>query len=270
MLCVIRQIKIIIYYGDLMLGIIKGDNRYKYLKEFYSCILSDDLHELYNIDYLLLPFKGIDSLGIISGTSIFLEDILKQNSIRMIFVGHISNKLIELQNKYGFKIYELLIDDTFVKENAFLTAKCIITHLSNSDLEIADYSYLILGYGNISFYLAKLLKAYNAYPSVLTFNSLEKKYASLENYKCITDIKKNYDIIINTIPSNLDLNYSMLINSRVIDVASYPYGFNHNDIDKYKINYELLAGLPSRYAPASAALLIKKILDKNILSCDLI
>lgn len=258
----------IIYYGDLMLGIIKGDNRYYYLANMMDCIFSSKLDELYNIDSLLLPFKGVDSSGIIFGTDLNLEDILKQNSIKYIFTGNSNNKLENLKKIYGFILVEILKDDTFVRQNAFLTAKGIIDYLNSGYKELSDLSILVIGYGNIGYYLAKLLNSYRAKFDVLSFNEMEKKYVSLANYNLVKNVDCFYDIIINTIPFNIDIDYLKLKGSRIIDVASFPYGFNHKEIDEYKLNYELLSAIPSKFAPMSAAYLVKNVIDKHISSWD--
>ncbi|MDE6661053.1 MAG: hypothetical protein K2J93_04475 [Anaeroplasmataceae bacterium] len=74
---------------------------------------------------------------------------------------------------------------------------------------------------------------------------------------CIIDI-------INTVPYNLDWDYSKLTDKRIIDVASAPYGFDINKINDYKIQYEIVGAIPSKFAYISAANIIKKYIENYV------
>jgi len=89
----------------------------------------------------------------------------------------------------------------------------------------------------------------------------EEKYVILEGYKHVKAIDKSYDIVINTIPNNIKVDFNRLKKSRVIDVASPPYGFNIDDIIKNNINYEVLSAIPTKFASNSAAKIIKNFLE---------
>ncbi len=242
-----------------LIGIIKGDVRYTYLSQLLeNSILSNELKDFYDIDRLVLPFKGINNEMLIYGTNINILDILQNNRINVIYTGNANVKLKKLCDKNGITLYEMLNDLHFTQENAFLTAKGILYLLHRDFKDISDENILILGYGNIAFYLAKLLKAFNTDFKIYPNNEIEKKYITLEGYKLLPDLTKLNNIIINTIPSNLDIDYKNLKNCRVIDVASAPYGFDAIKIEQDNINYEIWAAIPSKFAPVSAAEIIKK------------
>lgn len=157
----------------------------------------------------------------------------------------------------------MLKDSKFVRENAFLTAKGLLYFIHQGNKELSDRKVLIIGYGNIGFYLAKLLTSLNVDFDIYTQNPIEKKFIELNQYHNVNDIKDTYDIIINTIPNPMDINYEVLKNSRVIDVASPPYGFNLDKIQTYGIHYEVISAIPSKFAPISAANLIKKFIENH-------
>ena len=103
-----------------MLGIIKGDNRYEYLSFMVDSVLSNELVDFYNIDELLLPFSGIDEYYNIKGSNINILDILRVNDIKAIYVGHASDKLVDLCKHKNILLFEILKDEDFIIENAHL------------------------------------------------------------------------------------------------------------------------------------------------------
>lgn len=246
-----------------MLGIIKGDLRFTYLNEIIKdSILSNNLNDFYNIDKLLIPLNGINSDYNIKGTNINIKDIIKNNSINTIYTGNANKELIKLCLEHNITLYELLKDNGFVIENAYLTAKGIIHYMHDYLNDIKDYRVLVLGYGNIGFYICQLLKSNNTSFSVYTENTLEEKYILLNNYKLEKNITDDYDIIINTIPFNLNVDYSRLSHTKIYDVASSPYGFAIEEIVKNNIKYEVVSAIPSKYAPYSAAKIVEKYIKK--------
>ncbi|MDE6407218.1 MAG: hypothetical protein K2K48_01575 [Anaeroplasmataceae bacterium] len=245
-----------------MLGIIKGDIRYEVLAQLMSAKLSSELYDFLDIDVLLLPFGGIDEDYNIKQSKLNLLDILKENAIKTILVGNANSKLKELCEQKNIKLIELLKDYRFVIPNAKLTSMGIIDYLSRKNLAVSDQKVLIVGFGNIGFTLAELLKANDCSFSIYPTNEAEEKYAHLLGYS-ITDFK-DYDVLINTVPYNLDWDYASLRGKRIIDVASAPYGFDINKIYEYGICYEIVSAIPSKFAYASAANIIKKYIEKYV------
>lgn len=246
-----------------MYGIVKGDARYQKLAEMLPSKLSSDLSDFIHIDQLVLPLAGIDEYYNIKQSNLNLLDILRENDIKTIIVGNANNRLKELCSDRKIHLIELLKNQTYVKENAFLTAMGIISYISSGNRSISDYRFIILGYGNIGFYLAKLLKAYQAEVQVFSCNDLERKYIDLEGIQ-LADFK-NFDIVINTIPANLDWDYQKFVGKRIIDVASAPYGFDVTKINELGIRYEIVSAIPAKFASESAAKIIKKIIENEVI-----
>lgn len=226
-------------------------------------ILSDCLHDFFNVDSLLLPLGGVGYDYIIKGTDLSLLDILAISKIKEIYTGEANENLKNLCIRENINLIELLKNDDFVMQNARLTAKACLYLIHENDTEISDYKILLMGYGNISFYLAKLLKELNCSFEIFTENDIERKFAMLEGYECINKIKKSYNIIINTIPKNVNLDYNSIVDARIIDLASKPYGFDIEEIVKRNIRYDILSMAPSKFAAKSAANIIKKIIENN-------
>ena len=245
-----------------MLGIIKGDIRYEALAQLMPAKLSGELYDFLDIDVLLLPFGGIDESYNIKQSKLNLLDILKENAIKTILVGNANSKLKELCEQKGIKLIELLKDYRFVIPNAKLTSMGIIDYLSRKDQAVSDQKIVIIGFGNIGFTLAELLKVNDCKFSIVPMNEAEEKYAHLLGYE-ITDFKE-VDVIVNTVPCNLDWDYPKLRDKRIIDVASAPYGFDIHKINEHGIRYEIVGAIPSKFAYISAANIIKKYIEKYV------
>lgn len=226
-------------------------------------IISSDLHDFFNVDRLLLPLGGIGYDYIIKGSELSILDILSIAKIKTIYTGEANDNLKSLCIRENIKLVELLKEDEFVMENARLTAKACLYLLHEGDIEISDYNVLLMGYGNISFYLAKILRELKCSFDIYTENAIERKFCMLEGYKCIKEIKKSYNIIINTIPKNVILDYNSIVDARIIDLASKPYGFDAEEIAKKNVRYDILSMAPSKFAAKSAAKIIKKIVQNN-------
>ena len=248
-----------------MLGIIKGDIRYHYLNEMIdNSILSDKLDELIMIDELLLPIGGISRNYVVKGTSLNLKEIINQNCIKRIYTGKNSKELSELCAKNNIELINFF-DSECVINNARLTAKGIIHYIHFWVKDISNYKVLIVGYGNIGYFLSELLNSYGASYSIYSESLFEKKMLSLEQKRIENKLNGgSYDIIINTVPANLNWDYGTLRNTRIIDVASEPYGFDIAKIDEYSLKYEIYSAVPSKYAPYSAAQIIYNSLKKYI------
>ena len=187
--------------------------------------------------------------------------MLKQNSIKRIYIGNTNNKLEELCKEYNIELIPF-INGIYEIENAKLTAKGIIHYLGNDELDISDYKVLVVGYGNIAYYLCEILDVYEVEYSVLTLNPLENKYLRLNKKNIKNELNAvGFNLIINTIPYNLDWDYSTFKDSKIIDVASKPYGFDIDKIIENKIDYYILSAIPSRYCPYTAAKLLKNTLN---------
>jgi hypothetical protein len=247
-----------------MLGIIKGDIRYDYLsKMIKESVISDNLLDLYNIDELLLPLNGINNDYSIKQSNLNLLEIINQNSIKRIYVGNSSKRLEELCNNNSIELIELL-KGNYIIENAKLTAKGIIHYLGYDVCDISDYKVLVVGYGNIGYYICEFFDVYGVNYKVLTLNDVENKYLNLSNKQIENKLSgKEYDIIINTIPHNLNWDYKSFAGSKIIDVASNPYGFDVDKICENQINYTILNAIPSKYCPKTAAKILKIALKSN-------
>lgn len=248
-----------------LIGVIKSDVRYDYFKDKEGCMVSNNINDFINIDTLILPFSGIDNYYNIKGTNINIIDILRNNRVDYIFTGR-SNKLLDdLCKSMGIKVFEILNDVDFIIENAILTSAGIIDYLQKKGKCVNDMCIFIMGYGNISCSLAKMLTAYGTDFLIYPNNEIEEKFILLNGYKVgkISDLNK-YNTIINTIPCNYVGDYNVFKNAKILDVSSNPYGFDVDKVEELGIDYNIYSSIPSKYLKVSAGKLVYNFVKKHL------
>ena len=155
-------------------------------------------------------------------------------------------------------VESFLDDKEIVLENQLITVDGIMNRIKNIDKIII----CILGYGNIGSKLYDRLES--DYKVVVGVKEDEvgfiKNSFSTSNKKDLEYFLISSDLIINTVPSNIiDEDILNKITGYFLDIASYPYGINEKDRNKYKFKYDLYSSIPSKYAPLKAGkVLLKK------------
>ena len=183
---------------------------------------------------------------------------LKQTSDILIFDNY--NGIIYTGIKKGLRgnVESFLDDKEICFENTMITVDGIMDRIKDIDKVII----CILGYGNIGSKLYdRLVSDYKVIVGV------KDKEVGCVNNSFSTSNKKDLeyyltssDLIINTVPINIiDEDILNKITGYFLDIASYPYGINEKDRDKYNFKYDLYSSIPSKYAPLKAGkVLLKK------------
>jgi dipicolinate synthase subunit A len=222
-------------------------------KGFY---VSDSLKDMKYADFIYLGLKGIDRKHRIihQGHNIVIEeDYFKHFNKNTILYTIANNQYLkELSLKYNFQYYSLMNDTDFIKMNTIMSIEGLISYLIDKISKPLYLSrILILGYGNCGQTLAKDLKAFHCDVSIALRNKqlkeeIEKDY----HYLDITQLSYDYDVIINTIPYPI-LNEKEINNidkkTKLIDIASYPYGIDHHYAVTHGYDSIILSSIPSLY-----------------------
>lgn len=274
--------------------IIGGDKRQKYLKE-YLCEKGYDVtsYGLFDWDDDTDKLKGL--IG--DGTVVILPLPVTRNNktIHMPFSKHEisidrlmsflgSNNLVfggmikddlkkQLVNKnIPFVDY---YDDDLIEKNAVLTAfgalKIILEHI---DFALPQGKYAVTGYGRVAKETARVLTALSCDVTVFARNEVQRNDAvkngcsaePLENLPCLIN---KYDFIINTVPSQIfhDLTLkNMNKNSKIMELASAPYGLDFNKAREYGTDVIKAFGLPGKYTPKTAGEIIGKRIKREELN----
>ena len=202
------------------------DLRFAYLKEWLSKKHSI-VNDIENAECIILDFK---------------ESSIPKNIKNDTLV--ISYKPMQIENNYS-----LIDSEAFLKKNAYLTALATIKQLDTINKKI-----IIYGNGRIASYLHQFLK------DCIILARHPKGDQKDINSKDYIDA----DIIINTIPAKLPIDYNLLKeNVRIVDLASFPYGFDHTLLKELGIDIELYSSLPGKFYPKEAGY----ILYEEVMRC---
>ena len=221
-----------------------------------------------NYDIVILPMNGInDNMEI---KSIDRQIKLNENFFKFIKDTCIFFTGLKTKNVIKFipnnQIVSFLDDENVTKQNNHLTCLGILDEINKLNYN----SVCILGYGNIGKEVYKLLenKHIKTYIGLSPYDEpnldLNNSFLISDETKMI-DAFKHYDIVINTIPSNIiSENVIKQSSCYILDIASSPHGINQDLVKKYKINYRLYLGIPSKFAPLDASKILLDSIQKVV------
>ena len=162
-------------------------------------------------------------------------------------------------------IIDLNAREDFALLNAVPTAEGAICYaLENTERSLFESKVLITGFGRVAKLTAETLSSLGADVTVCARKSGDIALAEIKGFKgrYISDFKdyaKNYDILINTVPS-LVINREILENLRkeclIIDVASSPFGTDFTTALGLGLNAVQCSSLPGKVAPKTAGKII--------------
>lgn len=214
--------------------------------EFLPC---PDRH----VTHLLLPVPSFEADGTIKGGG-SLEQLLWQLPPDVTVIG--GN--LTHPELIGYKTIDLLLDPTYLCENASITAYCAL-RLAAAKLPVTlkKCPVLVIGWGRIGKCLARLLRRLDANVTVAARKAADR--AMLEALGCRTVDTgaidpTAYRLIFNTAPVMLLPACSG--NALKIDLASQP-GIGGQDVIHAR-------GLPGKDAPESSGTLIAKTILKKL------
>ena len=276
----------------MVIGILGGDFRYKFLYEILSqenylvyiyenkYIEDKDniksLDEFFNrIDVLVgsIPFSKDNKISF-NDKSINIDEFIKKlktYNIKTLFAGAIEKNIIKKLNDNNIKTFDFFEDNYIAILNAIPTAEgAIQTAMENSFKTLFNSNSLVLGYGRCGKILSNMLKGIGANVDVSYRKEEDLSYiksyglSPINLYKIKDSIKK-YDFIFNTIPYEI-LSKEILTNVNkdvvIIDLASAPGGVDYSYARELNIKAIYCPSLPGRVAPYTAANILKdKILS---------
>lgn len=213
--------------------------------DYNVCVGS--LNSINDYDIVVLPMSGIKN-GYASNVEVDSRIFDDYNGI--IYTG--------IKKGISGNVESFLDDKEICYENTMITVDGIMDRIKDIDKVII----CILGYGNIGSKLYDKLK--DDYKVIVGVKEDEVGYISnsfsTSNKKDLEYYLTSSDLIINTVPLNIiDKDILNKITGYFLDIASYPYGINEKDRDKYNLKYDLYSSIPSKYAPLKAGkVLLKK------------
>ena len=197
-----------------------------------------------------------------------IEEVFKAISKEQYFIaGNIPAQHMKKAMGLNINIIDYFKREEMQIANAIPTAEgAVLVAMENLSRTIHKSKILLLGYGRIGKALSNLLYKMGAetyvaardYGDIARIESL--KYNSIL-FKDINKVLSKVDVVFNTVPS-LVLTKDELLNmskeTLIIDLASNPGGVDFDCAKDLGINALHAQGLPGKYAPVTAANIIKE------------
>lgn len=272
--------------------IVGGDKRQKYLKEYLTVNgfdvssyglfdWDDDTDKLKNLisdeSLVILPLPATRNDKTVnmpfSKREISIDRLLsflgKKN---MVFGGIIKGELLSRLRETDIPFVDYY-DKDFIQKNAVLTSfgalKILLEHI---DFALPLGKYAVTGYGKVARETASLLTALYCDVTVFARNSSQREDAIIKGVKAeplskLSSVANKFDIIINTVPSHIiceDIVKNMKKSSKIIELASAPYGLDFDLARNYSIDVVKAFGLPGKYTPKTAGEIIGNKICKSL------
>lgn len=161
-------------------------------------------------------------------------------------------------------VYDYTKNEYFATKNAYLTAEAAISiAIQNSDASLINSPVLICGYGRIGKALHRYLQVFTSDITVCLRNCNAKALAQSLTADVISfdELKhcEKFSYIFNTVPHpvfNDNELASVSKNALLIDLASFPGGVDKHFAQHYGINHIIASGLPGKYSPEAAGIIV--------------
>ena len=203
------------------------------------------------VTHLLLPTPAFTADGCLQGGS-RLESLLPQLSSSVAVIGgKLEHPLLD-----QYQRFDLLDDDTYVTENALITAHCALKYAMEKLPVILDgCPVLVIGWGRIGKCLCKLLQGLGANVTVAARKAKDRAMARALGCASVPTAgltPKGYRLIFNSVPEMLLPDAGSAVK---IELASSP-GIGGKDII-------VARGLPGKDAPESTGRLIAETVSRH-------
>lgn len=192
---------------------------------------------------------------------------------KTVFAG-ISDNLKAISDQYGtFDIRDYYRCEELQIYNSLATAEgAVAIALTEAPFVLSGAECLVTGYGRIGKVLASKLNSMGASVTVAARKTADKAWIETMGYKYIEYSRLErkigcYDIVFNTVPHMIlseNIIKQMKKMSLIVDLASKPGGTDFSAAKKYGIKHSFAPGIPGKYSPLSAALVIKSTIFSMI------
>lgn len=256
----------VFFYGDdQRFSVCK--NKLKHMK-INSKIINNKI-ELEGVNcprIIVFPFQGINEL------SSFDEYILNEYKNSLFIIYNSTSIMKEYIDKNNLKTLNLKDLDDFSKLNNVASSEPTLKYIiENLPYNFKSLNVAILGYGKYGKELAKLYEKLDMKVDIYVRRKIIKDEIGNNGY-LLEELENNitkYNLIVNTIPFNVindNLLHKISLDTLLLDVSSYPYGWNHETAKYLGLNTIFVKAIPSVYRYKeignSLAETIRKCLNK--------
>lgn len=262
-----------------MIGIVfDTDRRFHYLQHYLekNGINIVESKGSYQLDFVLFGLKGPDQFGKIqieNGDVLsFDENWFETLPHHCIIASYLFNAYLKkMAEQFALTYWTMETDEILTRTNANLTAEaCISEIIKRRPFALSGSRISILGYGRIAQALAKMLEGFRIEGTVvlrshaydLEINKMGYRVCHFQDEEFL-----NADLIINTVPATVlyDKHLEKLNRqTMLVELASFPYGFDSVKAMSLGLEVALLLGLPAKYAYASSAIAMSQALYRQL------
>ena len=206
-----------------------------------------------------------------AGGGVPLADILDAAEPGALICGGMLDPAEALLQARGISFYDYAKDEALLLQNAELTAEAALPLLLEGlPCPLAGSRMLICGFGRIGKLLARKLRALGADVTVSARKPQDLELAHILGYRrvrtgSLTDTLAQYDGIVNTVPAPV-IGPAQLQSIRrdcaLLELASLPGGFCAEA--QALPGYRAARGLPGKYAPGTAAAIIRSAVFREL------
>ena len=222
---------------------------------------------------LLLPmpaFSGPETVRA-EGGGVPLAAILDAAGPDALVCGGMLGPAEDALRARGLSFFDYAKDETLLLQNAELTAEAALPLLlERLSCPLAGSRLLLCGFGRIGKLLARKLRALGADVTVSARKPQALELARILGYRrvrtdSLTDALAQYDAIVNTVPAQLigpEQLRSVRTGCVLLELASLPGGFCAEA--QALPGYCAARGLPGKYAPETAAAIIRSAIFREL------
>lgn len=275
--------------NNLKIAVLGGDNRQELLQKHLLSQGYNSSQEAYNgtcnyknifeSDVLILPTVAttdgntlnapmyseiIELDGLING--------IKQN--KHIICGKLPKTYQDKIVSKGISLFQYTDNESFKTTNAVPTAEgAIAIAINNTDKTICGSECLIIGNGCIGKALTRILKGFGASITVSARKELDFSLLWADGVNHINTNSLNeqelgkFHIIFNTVPKRIISHKKIAELTKenlIIDLASLPYGFDHERKNELNCKLLLSSSLPAIYAPKTSAIATQNVIENYL------
>ena len=275
--------------NTLRITVIGGDNRQKLLHEHLINQGYNSNQEAYNgscnyknilkSDVIILPTVATKDGFTLNAPEcdeiVELDNLLDSTkTCKHIVCGNLPQKYQKKICDNGTQLFQYTDNEIFKTLNAVPTAEgAIAIAIRETDKTICGSKCLIIGNGCIGKALTNILKGMGAVVTVSARKELDFSLLWADGTEYINTNTLNeqelskFDIIFNTVPKRIisHKKISELTKEHlIIDLASIPYGFDHERKNELNCNLMLSSSLPAIYAPKTSAKATQKVIENYL------
>ncbi len=249
---------------------------------------SDWIHAVIDANAVVLPLPAtLDGVRINcprfdGDEGLRLDILLKQLSGKLLIGGKLSEQIHNLADDSGVLCMDYFASELLQLKNALPSAEgAIELAMRELPITIDGMHAVVVGYGRIGSLLAQKLNALGANVSVFARRTevltqielahlhpikLERRH----DHSSLARIEKRVQAIFNTVPEVLftkEVLQNLPHGCIVIDLASSPGGVDRSAAEKLGIKTIWATGLPGKYAPKTAGIIIAETIRSMLSEC---